>query len=165
MKPFLYINNTNINETHIFNNWLTRCKEKYTYDCKCRKNSLEDLLCTKVKYNIESFPYYLIALFDMAYSELEKYKDNIFKLTEDALILNVQKEYELKGMISLPLFNHYICISFNPIGKIINEYFKASNIYYHDGNTNNGKIDMIKSVDDWKDLGIPYILVYELIKC
>ena len=165
MKPFLDINNTNINETHIFNILLTRCKEKYTYDCECRKNSSEDLLCTKVKYNIESYPNYLMVLFDMAYSDLEKYKDNIFKLTEDKLILNLQKEYKLKGKISLPSFDHYICIIFNPIGTIINEYFKASNIYYHDGKKNNGKIDMIKYGDDWKDLGIPYILVYELIKC
>ena len=165
MRPFLYINNTNINETHIFNILLNKCKEKYTYDCECRKNSLEDLLCTKVKYNIESYPNYLIVLFDMAYSELEKYKDNIFKLTEDKLILNFQKEYKLKGMISLPSSDHYICIIFNPIGRNINEYFKANNIYYHDGKKNNGKIEMINSGDDWKKLGIPYILVYELIKC
>ena len=71
MRPFLYINNTNINETHIFNILLNKCNEKYTYDCECRKNSLEDLLCTKVKYNIESYPNYLIVLFDMAYSELK----------------------------------------------------------------------------------------------
>ena len=108
----------------------------------------------KVKYNIESYPNYLIILFDMAYPELVKYKDNIFKLTE-----------KLKGLISLPSFNHYICIIFNPIGRIINHFFKASNIYYHDGKENNGKIAMIKSGDDWKNLGIPYILVYELIKC
>ena len=132
-KPFLYINNTNINDTHIFNILLTRCTEKYTYDCECRKDSSEDLLCTKVKYNIESYPDYLMVLFDMSYSELEKYKDNIFQLTEDKLILNIQKEYKLKGMISLPSYNHYICIIFNPIGRIINEYFKANNIYYHDG--------------------------------
>ena len=69
----------------------------------------------------------------MAYSELEKYKDNIFKLTEDKVILNVEKEYKLKGIISLPSFDHYICIIFSPIGRNINEYFKASNIYYHDG--------------------------------
>ena len=163
-KPFLYINNTNINDTHIFNILLTRCTEKYTYDCECRKDSSEDLLCTKVKYNIESYPDYLMVLFDMSYSELEKYKDNIFQLTEDKLILNIQKEYKLKGMISLPSYNHYICIIFNPIGRIINEYFKANNIYYHDGKKNNGKIDMIKSGVNWKDLGIPYILVYELIK-
>ena len=29
---------------------------------------------------------------------------------------------------------------------------------------NNGKVDMIQSGVDWKYLGIPYILVYELIK-
>ena len=68
-RPFLYINNTNIKETHIFNILLTRYKEKYTYDCKCRKDSLEDLLCTKVKYNIERYPDYLMVLFDMSYSE------------------------------------------------------------------------------------------------
>ena len=73
-----------------------------------------------------------MVLFDMSFSELEKYKDNIIKLTEDKLILNIQKEYKLKGMISLPSFNHYIRIIFNPIGRIINEYFKANNIYYHD---------------------------------
>ena len=101
----------------------------------------------------------------MAYSELVKYKDNIFILTENKLILNVQKEYKLKSLISLPSFNHYICIIFNSIGRIINQYFKASNIYYHDGKENNGKIEMIKSGDDWKNLGISYILAYELIKC
>ena len=105
-----------------------------------------------------------MVIFDMSFSELEKYKDNIFQLAEDKLILNIQKEYKLKGMISLPSIDHYICIIFNPIGTIINEYFRASNIYYHDGKKNNGKIDMIKYGDDWKDLGIPYILVYELIK-
>ena len=123
MRPLLYINNTNINETHIFNILLKKCKEKYTYDCECRKNSLEDLLCTKVKYNIESYPNYLIVLFDMSNSELENYKDNIFKLTGDKLILNFPKEYKLKSMISLPSSDHYICIIFNPIGRNINEYF------------------------------------------
>ena len=92
-----------------------------------------------------------MVLFDMAYSDLVNDKDNIFNLTQDKLILNLQKEYKLKGMISLPSFNHYICIIFNPIGRIINEYFKANNIYYHDGKKNNGKIDMLQSGVDWKD--------------
>ena len=70
-----------------------------------------------------------MVLFDMSFSELEKYKDNIFQLAEDKLILNIQKEYKLKGMISLSSFDHYICIIFNPIGRTINEYFKANNIY------------------------------------
>ena len=148
LNPFLYINNTNINETHIFNILLNRCKEKYSYDCECRKNFTEDLLCIKVNYNIESYPNYLIILFDMAYSELIKYKDNIFKLKEDKLILNLQNENKLKGLISLPSFNHYICITFNTIRRIINQYFNMSNIYYHDGKENNGKIEMIKSGDD-----------------
>ena len=50
------------------------------------------------------------------------------------------------------------------MGSIINEYFKASTVYYHDGSLNNGKIVMVKNGDDRKDLGITYILVYESIK-
>ena len=38
----------------------------------------------------------------MAYSELDNYKDNIFKLVDDKIILNFQKDYKLKGMIFLP---------------------------------------------------------------
>jgi len=72
MKPFLYINNTNIIETHIFNIMLNRRKEKYTYDCEWRKNTSEDLLCTNVKYNIKGYPNFLIILFDMAFSKLVK---------------------------------------------------------------------------------------------
>ena len=128
---------------------LTRCKEKYTYDCECRKNSSEDLLCTKVKYNIESYPNYLIVLFDMAYSELEKYNDNIFKLTKDKVILNVEKEYKLKGIISLPSFDHYICIIFNPIRKYRDNIFKSDYIYYHDGKKD-GKIYIINYSEDGK---------------
>ena len=51
---FLNINNTYINATYIFNILLSKYKEKYAYNCGLRKNSLEDLLCTNIKYNIES---------------------------------------------------------------------------------------------------------------
>ena len=52
-KPFIYITKENIDKNNIFNILLEECKEKYIYDCECRKNSSEDLLCTKVKYTIE----------------------------------------------------------------------------------------------------------------
>ena len=55
---------------------------------------MKDLLYTKVKYNVESYPNYIIIQFDMTFSKLKKYKDNIFKLTKDKLILNVQKKYK-----------------------------------------------------------------------
>ena len=29
---------------------------------------------------------------------------------------------------------------------------------------NNGKISIIKEGEDWRDIGIPYILIYQLIK-
>ena len=99
----------------------------------------------------------MLALFNFAYSELEKFKDNIFKISKDKLILQLKKEYKLKGMISLQMYEHYIWIIFNPIGSIINKYFKASNIYYYDGRKINGNICMLKKGEDWKDLEIPYI--------
>ena len=58
----------------------------------CRKNSKEDLLCTKVKYNIENYPIFINVLFDMGYSDLIKYKDNIYKISEDVIFLNIDKE-------------------------------------------------------------------------
>ena len=104
----------NINEKNIFNILLDKYKENYIYDCECRKNSKEDLSCTKVKYNIENYPIFLIVLFDMAYMDLLKYKANIYKISEDIIFLNNKKEYKLKGIISVPSFNHYCCVIFNP---------------------------------------------------
>ena len=43
-KPFIYVNKENINKKNIFNILLEECKEKYIYDCECRKNAIEDLL-------------------------------------------------------------------------------------------------------------------------
>ena len=59
------------------------------------------------------------------------------------------------------LYTHYIN---NPIWRIINEYFKEINIHYHNVKKNNDKINEIKSGEDWKDLGIPSLFLYELIK-
>ena len=78
LKPFIYVNINNIKEKNIFNILLDKCKENYIYDDECRKNSKEDLLCTKVKYNIENYPIFIIVLFDMVYKDLLKYKDNIY---------------------------------------------------------------------------------------
>ena len=57
LKLFVYVNMNNIKEKNIFNILLYKCKENYIYDCECRKNSKEDLLCTKVKYNIKNLQY------------------------------------------------------------------------------------------------------------
>ena len=50
------------------------------------------------------------------------------------------------------------------MGKYVDDSFKANNIYYHDGSANKGKIVPINIYENWKNLGILYILVYELIK-
>ena len=163
LKPFVYVNINNINESDLFNIILTKYKENNIYDCECRKNSKEDVLCTKVKYNLESYPIYMTVIFDMSYSDIYKYKEKIYKITEDYVVLNLNKEYKLKGIISLPSYNHYCSIIFNPTGKYINEYFQPNYIYYYDGMQNDGKIVRIKEGEDWRKLGIPYILNYILV--
>ena len=84
----------------MFNIILTKYKENYIYDCECRKNSKEDVLCTKVKYNLESYPIYMTILFDMSYSDIYKFKEKIYKIAEDTVLLNLNKEYKLIGIIS-----------------------------------------------------------------
>ena len=99
----------------------------------------------------------------MSYSDIYKFKEKIYKIAEDTVVLNLNKEYKLIGIISLPSYNHYCSIIFNPSGKYINEYFQSNYIYYHDGMQNDGKIVRIKEGEDWRKLGIPYILIFKLI--
>ena len=99
----------------------------------------------------------------MSYDDLVKFKDSIIDLTEDSIVLAFSIEYKLKGIIAVPSFNHYISIIFNPIGRLIDKNFKANLIYYHDGNANGGKICEVSYDLDWKNLGIPYVIVYELL--
>ena len=73
MQPFIFINGNNINNTSIFNLFLSKYKEIYSYACECRKDKKEDVLCLKIKYNILNFPKFLFILFDFQYSELSKY--------------------------------------------------------------------------------------------
>ena len=123
------------------------------YACECRKNS-EDVFCLKIKYNIISYPEFIFILFDFQYSELNKFKDQNFKLIEEKLVLNINTEYKLSGIIATPSFNHYNTIVFNPIGITINSNFWANNNYYHDGTLNNGNNMSITEEMDWKSLGI-----------
>ena len=74
LKPFVYVNINNIKGSNLFNIIFTKYKENYIYVCECRKNSKEDVLCTKIKYNLESYPIYMTILFDMSYSDFYKYK-------------------------------------------------------------------------------------------
>ena len=38
LRPFIYINNTRINQTSIFNLIIEKYKKNYSYEYKCRKN-------------------------------------------------------------------------------------------------------------------------------
>ena len=165
MQPFTFINSNNINNTSIFNIFLNKYKEIYSYACECRKNvpKNEDVLCLKIKYNIISYPQFLFFIFDFQYSELINNKDQIFKLIEDYLVLNINAEYKLSGIIAAPSHNHYNTIIFNPIGLTINSRFTPDKIYYHDGLYNQGNIVQINENMDWKKIGIPYIVLYKKI--
>ncbi len=164
MQPFIFINGNNINNTSIFNLFLSKYKEIYSYACECRKDKKEDVLCLKIKYNILNFPKFLFILFDFQYSELSKYKEKIYKLLEDKIILMLRTEYKLIGLINAPSINHYNTIIFNPLGRSINKYFTPNNIYYHDGMCNNGCIVSLKKGEDWKNKGIPYIALYKKLE-
>ena len=152
-----------MNEKYIYNILLKRYKELYTYDCVCRKNTKEDVLYDKIKYNIPSYSKILFVLFDMAFSDLMKYKDVIFKLVEEKIILNYNVEYKLAGIISCPCYNHYNSIIFNPKGSNIDQNFTSNFIYYHDWTKNEGRINKLNINEDWHNIGIPYILVYRFI--
>ena len=103
-----------------------------------------------------------VLLFDMQFDELFKFKNDIFSIIEDKIILNIKVEYNLVGIIGAPKANHFNCIIFNPLGKTIDPYFKSSTIYYHDGLKNNGKVTPLGKNEDWKNLGIPYIVLYTM---
>ena len=80
---------------------------------------------------------------------------------EKNLILNINAEYKLSGIIEALGYNHYNTIEFNPIDITINSNFSVNNIYYHDGTLNNGKIISITEKMDLKSLGFPYIVIYK----
>ena len=161
IQPFIYINITDLKEKNLFNILLLKYKEKYTYDCECRRDKKEDVLCTKVKYNILDYPNYMFLLFDMQFHDLYNYSKEIFKIVEDDIVLNIKVEYKLVGIISAPKANHFNCIIFNPLGITIDPFFKSSKIYYHDGELNNGNVASLGQNDDWKKIGIPYIAIYK----
>ena len=66
-------------------------------------------------------------------------------------------------IIASPYDNHFNTIIFNPLGSTINNHFSPNFIYYHDDQLNNGNIVAINNVDEWKTIGIPYILIYKKI--
>ena len=92
----------------------------------------------------------------MTFSDLIKYKEIIFKLVEEKIILNFNLEYKLISFISCPYYNHYNAIIFNPIGSNIDQHFTSNCIYYHDGTKNEGRITKLNANEDWYNIGIPY---------
>ena len=94
----------------------------------------------------------MFLLFDFQFDELIKFKSDIFSIIEDKIILNINVEYNLVGIIAAPKANHFNCIIFNSLGKTIDPFFKSNTIYYHDGLKNNGKVTPLGKNEDWKNL-------------
>ena len=155
MQPFTFINRNNINNTSLFNIFLAKYKEIYSYVYDCRKNltKTEDVLYLKIKFNIISYPQFLFLIFDFQYSVLRNKKEQIFELIVDHLVLIINAEYKLSGIIAAP--------SYNPISLTINSHFTPDKIYYHDGLYNQGNLGQINENMDWKNIGIPYIALYK----
>lgn len=109
-----------------------------------------------------SYPKILFILFDMNYETLHNNKSSIFNSVEDTIILNFNVEYRFSGIIACHSFNLYNAIIFNPLGWVINKKFCANYIYYHDGNANDGNITQFNPFENWKDIGIPYIVIYKI---
>ena len=69
----------------------------------------------------------------MEYSDLFKYKAIIYKISEDIIFSNKNKENKLNGIISVTSLKHYCCVIFNPRGYQVNDQFHSNYIYYQDG--------------------------------
>ena len=54
----------------------------------------------------------MFVLFDMQHEELDNYRVEIFNIIEDKIILNINDEYKLAGMIAAPKPNHFNSIIF-----------------------------------------------------
>ena len=97
----------------------------------------------------------------MGYEELTKWENHIYDLLEDNIILGLNIEYYLCGIIACPSNNHYNSIFVNPKGIIMDSFFLFNLIYYHDSILNDGRIVPINNKNDWKKIGIPYIAIYK----
>ena len=111
-----------------------------------------------------SYPIFLFLLNNIQYTELTKYKEKIYKLLDNIIIVNLRAEYRWIGLLCAPSINHFNPIIFNSIGLSINNNFTPNNIYYHDGMLNNGCINALKDGEDWKNIGIPYIVLCKKIE-
>ena len=163
IKPyrlFLTILEEDMKETSLLNILFKKYRSKNINYCKCKEKNPDDLLSTIVKYNINSYPEYLLILFDMDIQDLINYKDKILALLDNNIVLNFGIEYELKGIIMIPYDGHYSTVIFNPKGSLIDTAFKNNNIYIHDSLKNNGKIIEIQNIDEWINSGNPYLAIY-----
>ena len=92
---------------------LEKCKKSESTFCQC-KAIHDDTLTIIVQYKIESFPEFLFILFDLTFEDLDRNKNDIFKLLQNEIMLNYNASYIIKDVINIPIKNHYASVIFNP---------------------------------------------------
>ena len=103
----------------------------------------------------------------MNYEELHHSKSSNLNLIEETIILNFIVEYKLLGIIDYPPFNYYNDIEiiiFNSLGCSIDRTLSDNFKYYHDSTSNNGNIMQLYPFENWKYIGILYIVIYQFKK-
>ena len=136
--------------------------------CPICSNSYFKIKTCKVKYNVESLPYYLIFILDVDSSQLFELSESILKIFDNTININnndINNLYSLISSICYKDENHFkIC--FNKISQnILNSILLNNTLYYHDGNENSGIIQILIDYSELYDLknAYPYIFVYEKI--
>ena len=159
---FFIIDEEMVKKGSILNILVDKYKEILNSECIC-KNNKDNLLTTKTKYNIISFPNYLFIFFDIEFNTLINIKNEIVKICVNELILGFDITYKLVGVIETPTCDHFICVIINPEGKFINKRFKCYLNYLHDNLKEKGKIIEISNNEDIYKFGYPHILIYKKI--
>ena len=102
----------NINQKSKFNLILQKFQEKYSYACEFRKDIPRNVIFVEL-----SGIYFPVIWFSIYWVKI--YKTSIYKLAEEKLILNINIEYKLIGMIASHLINHYLTKSVKLLIQIL----------------------------------------------
>ena len=127
--------------------------------CKLNISTLD------VKYEITSYPEYIILIFDLhSYNILVSKKKQLLILIRERLNINIALSYELMGGITMASYNHFSSFikKFDFVEGLSYKFDKA-NVYYHDGMKNSGyflKYENINELFKKNKKLVPYIILY-----
>ena len=91
MQPFVFINEKILIIKVYFFYFLVKIK-KYAFIYVKVGKIIKNVLCVKIKYNIESEPSFLFIVAGFQYSKINRNKDKIYKLVGNSLSFNLRLE-------------------------------------------------------------------------